>query len=389
MRVALTTDWMDTFGGGERVLYELHRMFPDAPVFTTVHRPDALPPFMQRMDVRTSFIQRLPVVRRSHMAFLPLMPAAFESFDLSGYDLVITTSSACAKGVLTPERTVNVCYCHTPCRYIWDLYEEYTRGHPARPLIAPVARWLRGWDRRSSDRVTHFVANSNEVAGRIRRHYGRGSEVIPPPVDVGRIVPTGLDPEDFYLVVSRLVPYKRVDLAVAAATRLGRRLVVVGRGPELKRLRGLAGPTVEFRGALPDAEVAELYGRCRALLFPGLEDFGIVPVEAQAAGRPVLAYGRGGALDTVVNGETGLFFDAQSVDTLAEAMLRFEATAWDPAACRRNAERFDAAHFRRRMRRVIAEQLAGASGPRRERVCPHPAAAAPPPAAAVGPGVGG
>jgi glycosyltransferase involved in cell wall biosynthesis len=389
MRVALTTDWMDTFGGGERVLYELHRMFPDAPVFTTVHRPDALPPFMQRMDVRTSFIQRLPGVRRSHMAFLPLMPAAFESFDLSGYDLVITTSSACAKGVLTPERTVNVCYCHTPCRYIWDLYEEYTRGHPARPLIAPVARWLRAWDRRSSDRVTHFVANSNEVAGRIRRHYGRGSEVIPPPVDVERIVPTGRDPDDFYLVVSRLVPYKRVDLAVAAATRLGRRLVVVGRGPERKRLRALAGPTVEFRGALTDAEVAELYARCRALLFPGLEDFGIVPVEAQAAGRPVIAYGRGGALDTVVDGETGAFFDSQSVDAVAEAMLRAEAAAWDPAVCRRNAERFDAAHFRQRMRRVIADQLAGASGARRERVRAHPAAVAAPRAAAVGPGVDG
>jgi glycosyltransferase involved in cell wall biosynthesis len=361
MRVALTTDWLDTFGGGERVLYELHRMFPDAPVYTTVQRPEALPPHLRRMDVRTSFIQRLPWVRRSHMAFLPLMPAAFEAFDLSGYDLVITTSSACAKGVITPERTVNLCYCHTPCRYIWDLYEDYTRGHPARPLIAPVARWLRRWDRRSSDRVTHFVANSREVADRIRRHYGRGSEVVPPPVDVGRILPTGRDPEDTYLVVSRLVRYKRVDLAVAAATRLRRRLVVVGRGPELERLKRIAGPTVEFRGALSDAEVADLYGRCRALLFPGLEDFGIVPVEAQAAGRPVIAFGRGGALDTVVDGETGLFFGEQSVEGLEEAILRFEAAEWNADACRRNAERFDAALFRRRMRRVIREQVGGAA----------------------------
>jgi glycosyltransferase involved in cell wall biosynthesis len=389
MRVALTTDWMDTFGGGERVLHELHRMFPDAPVYTTVYRPEALPPHMRGMDVRTSFIRRLPGIRRSHMAFLPLMPAAFESFDFSGYDLVITTSSACAKGILTPARTLNVCYCHTPCRYIWDLYEDYVGGRLARPLIAPVAAWLRSWDRRSSDRVDHFVANSREVAGRIRRHYGRAAEVIPPPVDVERIRPTGRDPEGFYLVVSRLVRYKRIDLAVAAATRLGRRLMVVGRGPELERLRAMAGPTVEFRGALPDAEVAALYGRSRALLFPGLEDFGIVPVEAQAAGRPVIAYGRGGALDTVVDGVTGRFFEEQSVEALAEAIVGFEASAWDPAAARRNAERFDAVHFRRRMRRAIADRVAAAS---RGRAAPEPAAAAgerPVPGPAVAPGVDG
>lgn len=364
MRVALTTDWLDTFGGGERVLHELHRMFPDAPVFTTVFRPEVLPPHMRSMDVRTSFIQRLPGIRRSHMAFLPLMPAAFESFDFTGYDLVLTTSSACAKGILAPSGTLNLCYCHTPCRYLWDLYHEYTRGRITRPLIAPVAHWMRLWDRLSSDRVDHFVANSREVAGRIRRHYRRDSEIIHPPVDVQRIVPSGRDSEDFYLVVSRLVAYKRVDLAVEAANRLGLRLIVVGRGPEQKRLRSLAGSTVEFRGAASDAEVAELYRRCRAVLFPGLEDFGIVPVEAQAAGRPVVAFGRGGALDSVIDGVTGVLFPEQTADGLADAIRQLERAPVDPAACRANAERFGAEQFRHRIRTAIEREMARHRSPR-------------------------
>jgi glycosyltransferase involved in cell wall biosynthesis len=357
MRVALTTDWLDTSGGAERVLLELHQMFPEAPVYTTVFDPARVPASLRAMDVRTSFIQRLPLVRRSHMAFLPLMPAAFESFDFSGYDLVVTTSSACAKGILPPPDTLNLCYCHTPCRYIWDLYHEYTQRKLTRPLIAPVAHWLRMWDRLSSDRVDHFVANSREVSGRIRRHYRREAEIIHPPVDVERIRPNGRDAEDFYLVVSRLVPYKRVDLAVAAANLLGVRLVVVGRGPELGRLRSLAGPTVEFRGALPDDEVARLYERCRGVLFPGFDDFGIVPVEAQAAGRPVVAYGRGGALDTVQEGVTGVFFPEQTAEAVAEAILQLERSPVDPAACRAHSERFGREQFRDRMAATIAREM--------------------------------
>jgi glycosyltransferase involved in cell wall biosynthesis len=358
MRVAITADWMDTAGGGERVLAHLRALYPEAPVFTTVHDPRKSPEALRGMDVRTSFIQRIPLVRRSHLAFLPLMPLAFEQFDLSEYDVVITLNSACAKGVVTRPGALNLCYCFTPCRYIWDLYHEYTEGRSAlaRALFAPVAHYLRMWDRLSADRVDHFAAISREVAGRIRKHYRRDAEILYPPVDVERFHPTGRRPEDFYLVVSRLVGYKRVDLAVQAATRLGRRLVVVGAGPELKRLRALAGPTVEFRGRLPDPEVAQLYAQCRALLFPGLEDFGIVPVEVQAAGRPVIAYGRGGALDTVVDGVTGTLFGAQTVDALAEAMLEHERGTWDPAACRRNAERFDAAEFRRRLHESVVRE---------------------------------
>lgn len=360
MKVALTTDWLNSFGGAERVLIELHRMFPSAPVYTTVHHPAGLPESMQGWDVRTSFLQRIPVARRRHQPFLPLMPLAFEQFDLGEYDLVVTTSSACAKGVLTPTETVNVCYCHTPSRYLWDLYHEYTRGRLSRPLIAPVAHWLRVWDRLSADRVDHFVANSRQTAARIWRHYRRESEVVYPPVDVERIQPNGRAPEDFYLVVCRLVPYKRVDLAVEACTRLGRRLVVVGDGPHRERLEAIAGPSVQFLGALPDEEVAALYARCRAFLFPGWEDFGITPVEAQAAGRPVIAYGRGGALETVVDGVTGTFFAEQTPEAVAEAILASESREHDPDLCRRNAERFDAAGFRARMGEVVERQLRAA-----------------------------
>lgn len=357
MRVAIIADWMSNVGGGGRVLTQLHAMFPDAPIYTTIHDPERLPEEMRDWDVRPSFLQRVPFARRRYQAFLPLMPLAFEQFDLREYDLVISTSSACAKGVITRPDALHVCYCYTPCRYIWDLYHDYTAGRRSLPLIAPVAHWLRIWDRLSSDRVDHFVSLSHEVAGRIRRHYRRDAEIVYPPVEVDRIVPNGRPAEDFYLVVSRLVEYKRIDLAVQAATRLGRRLIVVGEGPMRKRLEGMAGPTVEFRGFLPDDEVADLLARCRAFLFPGLEDFGIAPVEAQAAGRPVVALGRGGTAETVVDGVTGVLFDEQSVEGVIDGIRRLERMRIDPAACRLNAERFSPERFREELSRVIEEML--------------------------------
>lgn len=360
MRVALTTDWLNSFGGAERVLLELHHLFPEAPVYTTVYDPTRLPPAMQGWDVRTSFLQRIPFSRRRHQNLLPLMPLAWEQFDLREYDLVITTNSACAKGIFTRPDALNLCYCYTPCRYIWDLYHDYTRGHRARWLIGPVAHWLRLWDRLAADRVDHFAAISHEVAARIRNVYRRGSDVIYPPVDVHRFTPSGADPDDFYLVVSRLVPYKRVDLAVHAANRLNRRLLVVGEGTERRRLEALAGPTVAFLGRRDDAEIADLYARCRALLFPGYEDFGITPVEAQAAGRPVVAFGEGGARETVRDGVTGVLFAEQTVDSLVSALRRLDVLSPDPTACRRNAEQFATPRFRDSVRRWVAEQLSAA-----------------------------
>jgi glycosyltransferase involved in cell wall biosynthesis len=362
VRVAITYDWLNQFGGGERVLMELHALFPDAPIYTTVHHPERLPAVMQGWDVRTSFLQHLPFARKRHQPFFPLMPLAFEQFDLREYDLVLTASSACAKGVITAPDALNICYCFSPCRYLWDSYHEYTDGLPFRSLVAPIAHWMRMWDQVTSDRVDHFVAISHEVASRIRRHYRRDSEVIYPPVDVDRFTPSLRPPEDFYLVVSRLVAYKRIDLAVAAANRLGRRLVVVGDGPQRRRLEAMAGPTVEFRGKLPDAEIADLYSRCRAFLFPGFDDFGIAPVEAQAAGRPVIALGRGGATETVVHGATGLLFEEQEVDAVVEAMLELDRAHFDPALCRRNAERFHRREFRRRIQAAVARQVANSRG---------------------------
>lgn len=367
MRVAIVTDWLATFGGGERVLMELHRMFPDAPIHTTVHSEDALPPEMHGWDVRTSFLQRVPFARRHYQKFLPLMPLAIEQFDLRGYDLVITTNHACAKGVVTQANTVNVCYCYTPCRYIWDLYHDYTEGLRSRPLIAPVAHWLRVWDRLAADRVDHFIGISHEVARRIQKHYRREAEVIYPPVDVGRFRLSSRGPDDYYLVVSRLVRYKRIDLAVQACSRLGRRLLVVGEGPERRRLEALAGPTVKFLGRLSDEEIARLYSRSRALIFPGHEDFGITAVESQAAGRPVIAYGAGGVVETVIDGSTGSFFFEQTPEALADAILAHESERWDPAACRRNAERFDRKVFLERIEDSIASAMGRDPAQRPER----------------------
>jgi glycosyltransferase involved in cell wall biosynthesis len=255
----------------------------------------------------------------------------------------------------------NVCYCHTPPRYLWDQFHDQTRGLWGGFAVAAAASYLRMWDRLSADRVDQFVANSETTAARIRKFYGRDSTVVYPPVRCDTFRPNGEPAEDFLLVVSRLVPYKRVDLAVAAATRLGLRLVVVGVGPELRRLRALAGPTVTFAGALGDAEVAALYARCRAFIFPGMEDFGIAPVEAQAAGRPVVAFGRGGAAETVLDGETGVLFDEQSVDAVAAAIAEVRATGFDPDECRRNALRFDAAVFRERMAAIVADAAASST----------------------------
>lgn len=361
MRVAIVHDWVNQAGGGERVLVAIRQLFPSATVFATVYDEARAPAVMRSWGIRTSFLQRIPFARRRHQPFLPLMPLAVEQYDLSEFDLIVSTSSACAKGAIAPVGAVHVCYCFTPCRYIWDQYHDYTRESRARLLFAPIAHWLRIWDRISSDRVDHFIGISREVTSRIRRHYRRDAEVIYPPVDVDRVVPNHRSAEDFYLVVARLVPYKRIDLAIDAANRLRRRLVVVGDGPDRRRLERSAGPTVEFLGSLPDEEVADLYARCRAFLFPGWEDFGIAPVEAQAGGRPVIAYGRGGALETVVDGVTGVFFAEPTAESLIDAMQRADRIDFDAAACRANAERFSEREFRRRFRAAIDAQISRAA----------------------------
>jgi glycosyltransferase involved in cell wall biosynthesis len=346
MRLAVTTDWLTSFGGAERVLAEMRNTWGDIPIFTSVYDPRGVPDQVHEWDVRASWLQHLPFVERYSRALLPLMPGAFGRFDFQGYDAVVTCSSAFSKAIQINGRTRNICYCLTPPRYLWDLSDEYIgnrlRGMAARALLPS----LRRADLAAAERVHHFIAISQTVAERIARIYKRPSTVIHPPVDVAAIQPNGRAPEDFYLVVSRLVGYKRVDLAMRAARVLGRKLLVVGDGPERSRLRELAGDGVQLLGRLSDQQTADLYARCRGFLFAGQEDFGIAPVEAQAAGRPVVAFGAGGATETVLDGVTGVHFHEQTAEAMAEAIERLERMSVSSAACRENAERFSAISFR-------------------------------------------
>jgi glycosyltransferase involved in cell wall biosynthesis len=369
MKVALVHDWLTGMRGGERCLEVFCELFPAADLFTLLHVPGSVSPTIERRRIVTSFVDRLPGAVSRYRSYLPLFPAAVSRFDLRGYDLILSSSHAVAKSVRVPPRALHVCYCFTPMRYVWDLYDEYfgpSAGVFTRVAMPPVAALLRRWDRRTAARVHYFVAISRFVADRIRRAYDRAADVIHPPVDVARFHAEE-SPGDFYLVVSALTPYKRIDLAVMAARRLRRRLVVVGTGPEARRLQHLAGPDVEFLGWRDDAEVAGLYARCRALLFPTLEDFGITPLEAMASGRPVIAFGGGGALETVVapggaDPPTGIFFERQTVEHLVDAMQDFERdpSRFEPKTLRRRAEAFDRPLFKDRIRAYLEGRLAQA-----------------------------
>ena len=364
-RVALVHDWLTGMRGGERCLEVVCELFPDAPLFTLLHVPGSVSPVIERRRIVTSFVQRLPGAAERYRNYLPLFPAAVRGFSLEGFDVVLSLSHCAAKAVRVPRGALHLCYCFTPMRYVWDLEADYagTAGWLTRLALPPVAAALRRWDRRTES-VHEFVAISRHIADRIRRVYGREASVIYPPVELDRFTPVST-PDDYYLVVSALVPYKRVDLAVLAATRANRRLLVVGRGPEEARLRALAGPGVTFLGWRSDAEVAELYARCRAVLFPSVEDFGIVPLEAAAAGRPTLALARGGALETMVGLEAGapptaVFFEEQTVGAVVAAMTRFEANAYrfEPAALRSHAAAFDRPRFARQVREWVADRWA-------------------------------
>ncbi len=365
MRVALVHDWLTGMRGGERCLEVFCELFPDADLFTLFHVPGSVSSTIEARRIVTSALQRLPGVESRYRLLLPLFPWAIERFDLRGYDLILSASHCVAKGVRVPPGALHLCYCFTPMRYVWDLYDDYFGARAPwalRTLMPPVAAALRRWDRRTTG-VHHFVAISRFVADRIARCYGHEADVIYPPVDLRRFR-LAEEPGEFYLVVSALTPYKRVDLAVEAANRLGVPLVVAGSGPDERRLRALAGPTVEFLGWRSDEDVAELYRRCRALLFPGVEDFGIVPLEAMASGKPVVAFGRGGVSESVVplgsrtESPTGIFFSEQTEDALARAIREFEANAhrFDPKVLRARAEAFGRPLFKERMAAYIARR---------------------------------
>jgi len=361
-RVALAHHWLTGMRGGEKTLREIVALVGDAPIFTLLADADRLSDDLRRRPIHTSFLQRMPVLRRRHRLLLPLMPLAARRMDLTDFDVVICSDAAVAKGMRCRPDALKVCYCHSPMRSVWDLYESHRReaGRVGGAVLAASVQRIRTWDRAAADTVSAFVGNSHWVRERIRRHYARSAVVIYPPVEMTEHPPLP-EPEDFYLVVSELVGYKRTDLAVEACTRLGRRLVVIGDGPQMPLLRRLAGPQVTLLGYQPDRVVRDHMRRCRALLFCGEEDFGLVPVEVQSSGRPVIAYARGGACETVLDGQTGVGFHEQTPQSVLDAIERFERASdrlWPPDRIRRHAQQFDAGHFRNRFTRFLRWCLA-------------------------------
>ncbi len=358
-RPALIHDWLNQIGGAENVLETLVRMYPGVPVFTSMYAADLMPAEYRQWDIRTTFMQRLPGVFTHHQAYLPVYPLAFSRVDLRGYDLILSNKSGFCHGVPIPPGARHICYCLAPTRFLWQ-YEAYRAreglGRAADLVLRPAVALLRRWDYAAAQRVDQFIAISTEIQARIRRFYGRESTIIYPPADIARFRPSGEPPGDYFLAGGRLIPYKRTDLAVRACSELGLRLLVYGDGRDRMALAQMAGPSVTFLGRVSWDELARLYAGARAFIFPGLEDFGIAPVEAQAAGRPVIAFRGGGALDTVLSGETGEFFAEQTVVSLKTVLARFAPSAYDPAVCRANAERFGVERFESELREFVKRE---------------------------------
>jgi glycosyltransferase involved in cell wall biosynthesis len=381
LKLAFVVSWLNQYGGAERVLEAAHELFPDAPVYTSIFDPHALPAKYRTWDIRVSFLNRLPGIHHRHQIYLPFYPLAFESFDLREYDLVLSLTSAFAHGVVTAattrylskyrERVVaatastrHLCYCLTPARFLW-LYRDYVEresiGRVPRAILPRLISGLRQWDRLAAERVDEFIAISRVVQARIAKFYRRDSIIIHPPVHVHHfhLAPPS-EIGDYFLIISRLVPYKRIDLAVQAFNRLGLPLVIAGDGRDRARLEKLAGANIRFVGRASDAERSKLMARCRAFIFPGEEDFGIAPLEANAAGRPVIAFASGGTLDTVVEGVNGVLFREPTADSLAERVQNFDPTAFDPGELRTHAEKFDVRVFQQKLMQAINDNAAPA-----------------------------
>ena len=344
MKIALVHDWLPTMGGAERVLSDFVELYPEAPIYTLICNHSKMEEPLKSANIITSHLQKKKECT-NHRKLFPFMPTAIESFDLTGYDMVLSSSSSVAKGVITHPDAIHICYCHSPMRYAWEFSYEYAgkmsgKGKLVRKLLDYFLTWIRVWDYASAARVDYFIANS---------------VVIPPPVRC-KLFQISENDGDYFLVVSRFQEYKRVDIAIAACNKLGLKLKVVGDGPDYKRLKAMAGPTVELLGRVDDAHVKELYAGCRAFLFPGEEDFGITPLEAMASGRPVIAYGKGGALETVVEGVTGTFFKEQTTDSLIDALRRFETMTFDKHKLREHAEKFDDEVFKARIKAFVEEK---------------------------------
>ncbi len=358
MKIALVHDWMNQMGGAEDVLEVLTTLFPNTPVYTSLYAAGKMPDHWRSWDIRTTFIDRLPFSRRRQQLYFPLYPLAFEQFDFGDYDLVLSNKSGFCHGIITGPETLHICYCLTPTRYVWR-YQQYAEqenlSRMVRLFLQPFLTQLRLWDRLAADRVDHFIAISDTVRRRIAKIYRRESTIIYPPVDTSRFEPVS-QVDDYYLMVGRLVPYRRIDLLIEAFNKMGRPLLIAGSGRDRQRLEALAGPTITFLGYVPDGDLPEIMARCRAFVFPGEEDFGIAPLQAMAAGRPVIAYAAGGALETVVPG-TGALFAQQSVAAIIKAVEGFDAGGINPSVIRAHAEKFDIAVFKARVADFIEQKL--------------------------------
>jgi glycosyltransferase involved in cell wall biosynthesis len=358
MKVALVHDWMNQTGGAEDVLEVMVEIFPDAPIYTSLYAPDKMPHHWQDWDIRTSFIDWLPFSHRRQQLYFPLYPMAMEQFDLREYDLVLSNKSGFCHGVITGEETVHICYCLTPTRYVWR-YQQYAEqekiSRPVRLALQPFLKGLRQWDKLAADRVDDFIAISEAVRRRIAKIYRRDSDIIHPPVNVHRFEPSARV-EDYYLFVGRLVPYRRIDLLVEAFNKMNRPLFIAGTGRDRSRLEDMASPNVTFLGYVPGEDLPGLFARARAFVFPGEEDFGIAPIQAMAAGRPVIAYAAGGALETVTPG-TGKLFAEQSVAAIIQTVEEFDPDSVDIANLRRHAQQYDAELFKSKLIGFIQRKL--------------------------------
>ncbi|KPJ70829.1 hypothetical protein AMJ51_00885 [Microgenomates bacterium DG_75] len=357
MRVALVYDRVNKWGGAERVLLALHQVFPQAPLYTAVYDPKKAP-WAKDFQVIPSFLNKFPLAKTSHEAYPYLMPLVFESFNFDGYDVVISVTSEAAKGIITKPETLHLCYCLTPTRYLWSGYDDYFKNKAFRFLTRPVVNYLRTWDKIAAQRPDFYLAISQNVQQRIKKYYGRDSEVIYPPVDVDQWSPVSEKAEEYFLVVSRLVTYKRVDLAIEAFNKLELPLKIVGDGREKRKLKRMAGENIEFLGELTGKDLLGYYQRCRAVIFPQEEDFGLVPLEAQASGRPVIAYRKGGALETVIDGKTGLFFAPQTARALIKVIDSLRTVRFKPQAFGQNVVKFSQERFKEEFKETVEKEWA-------------------------------
>lgn len=358
LKIAIVCDWLTNFAGAERVILALAQMFPQAVIFTSIFNPDKCSVF-KNWSVKTSFIQHLPGAKNHHQWYIKLMPYAFENFDLSDFDLVISSSHACSKGIITKPETLHICYCHSPMRYLWDNFHQYIRRYQTNPIVKKLAeQWLsdlRIWDLLAADRVDYFLANSEYIRRRIHKYYKRESDVIYPPVETKRFkVASGKG--DYFLGIGRLTAYKRFDLLIEVFNRLGWPLKIVGKGEQMKSLRRQAKKNIEFLGYVAEKDLPAVYANSRALVFPQCEDFGITPLEAMASGRPVIAFRKGGALETVKENKTGLFFDEQTPESLEKVLMKFDKMEFKPMEIRKQAEKFDILVFKRDILNFIEQK---------------------------------